>query len=275
MSTVVPSCVAKLGRAEKHLVELKEAIDAYAGSTPDTHPYTVRKGVEGKKKPEVYRLHFRRSPANTDIPLIAADIIYNLRSSLEHLIASMAPAKYRDSLMFPIFWRGVWDPCIDGENKQRRKDRERWAAIDRALPSKAVAHLKRLQPPDDGGQEVHQLRLLNQLSNTDRHTKLPVTVGGLTNFMTRWYMQDGSDKIGIGSAHSGRVLEDKTEIKGAPKGAVNVEIVGTPLVSIRIRKEKIDGRMQWISTEIPDTLSSMHAFISEQIIPPLIEHIRS
>jgi hypothetical protein len=274
MSTVVPSCIAKLGRAEKHLVELEEAIDIYGGSTPDTRPYSVGKRVEGKKKPEVYRLHFTRSPTNTDIPLIAADVIYNLRSSLEHLLASMAPAKDRDSLMFPIFWRGVWEPFVEGENKQRRKDRERWAAIDRALPSSAVAHLKRLQPPDDGGQEVHALRLLNQLSNTDRHTKLPVTLGGLTNFMTKLHMKDGSDKLGIGAAHPGRVMEDKTEIKGAPKGAVNVEIVGTPLVSIRIRKEKIDGRMPWISTEIPDALRGMHSLIGEQVIPPLLEYIR-
>src|ERR1700733_10054402 len=83
-------------------------------------------------------------------------------------MAAMVPSKDRDSCTFPIFWRGVWDPRVPGENAQRQKDRHRWLSIAHALPAEAVAYLKRLQPPDDAltAQEADLLRLLNQLGMT-------------------------------------------------------------------------------------------------------------
>src|SRR5665647_3685417 len=148
MAELVPSFLAKLSRAEKHLADLQAAIDTWAGPP---HPYAVSKRVEGHRKREVYRLEFSRSPANTDIPLIAADAIYNMRSSLEHLIVALAPAKGRDRLTFPIYWRGVWEPSVEGEDKRRRKARHVWRLIEDALPIEAVTRLKQLQPPDDAG----------------------------------------------------------------------------------------------------------------------------
>jgi hypothetical protein len=45
----------------------------------------------------------------------------------------------------------------------------------------AVEALKRLQPPDEptNAESPHGLRLLNQLSNKDRHTRLPVVADGV------------------------------------------------------------------------------------------------
>jgi len=185
MAEIVPSFVGKLDRAETHLVELKAAIERYGGTDPGTRPYTVRKRVESKRKGEVHRLHFTRSVENTDVPYIAADALYNLRASLDHLMAAMVPAKDRDSVMFPIFWRGVERPFIERENEQRRKDRERWLSIARRTQTGAVAFLKRLQPPDDAPnkQTPHALRILNQLANTDRHTKLPIVAHGVDGLL--------------------------------------------------------------------------------------------
>jgi hypothetical protein len=93
MSTaVVPSYLSKLSRAEKHLVDLKEAIDAYAASKP----YAASKGFEGKKQKVVHRLVFKADPANTDIPIIATDVIYNLRSGLSHLMSRLVGNKERN-----------------------------------------------------------------------------------------------------------------------------------------------------------------------------------
>ena len=175
MADIIPSYLAKLTLGPKSTSSIsRDAIDLYGGAGTPSHPYTLRKRVEGHDKREVHRLHFTRSPANTEIPLIAADAIYNMRSSLEHLIAALAPAKDRDRLTFPVYWRGVWEPVAEGDDQRRRKARHVWRAIDKALAPEAVAVLKRLQPPDDAGprEEDHDLRILNRLSNTDRHAEL-------------------------------------------------------------------------------------------------------
>lgn len=276
MDVVVPSFLAKIGRAEKHLVELKDSIERYGGSDADSRPYAVRTRIEGKKKRKVHRLHFTRSPANTDIPVIAADAIYNLRSSLEHLMAAMAPAKGRDSLTFPIFWQGVWEPLVEGENERRRKARHQWRAIDRAIPSDAVAYLKRLQPPDDAGEgEVtHGLRVLNRLSNTDRHSKLPIVAGGLKTMALWWDLEDGTHQIGLASANPDSFVEDDAEIKDAPEGAVDVEIVGTPVVVIRTRQNRVNGKKTWANVELLDALPEALRFIRDEVMPPLLPFVR-
>lgn len=274
MTAIVPSFVAKLDRAEKHIADLNEAIERYGGTHEDaaSRPYTVRARVEGKKKGKVHRLHFTRHPTNTDIPLIAADAIYNLRSSLEHLAASMAPSKDRDSVTFPIFWRGVWDPFVEGENKQRRKDRQRWQTIERALPEDAVAYLKRLQPPDDGGKETHALRILNRFSNADRHTKLPVVAAGLEAMAMTWRMPNGSDVVTVAKANPKGFVENEAELKDCPKGAVNVDCIGTPVVMIRGEQVR---RLYPVNYPLPLTLSDTLKFIREKVVSELHPYVRA
>jgi hypothetical protein len=129
MPAIVPSYIAKISRAKKHLVELHEAIDEYAASSP----YTVSHGVEGKKQKIIHRLVFTAQPENTEIPIIAADVIYNLRSALDHLMSCLVPNKQRSSVIFPVMFQGVWDAPAPGENAERTKLRERWASDTKSL----------------------------------------------------------------------------------------------------------------------------------------------
>src|SRR5215211_1509042 len=107
---VVPSFITKVARAKKHLVDLKTAVDGFAA----THPYTVAETVESKRSRKRRRLQFTATPANTDIPVIAADAIHNLRSSLDHLMSAMVANKDRGSVMFPIYFQGAWDAIVPG-----------------------------------------------------------------------------------------------------------------------------------------------------------------
>lgn len=277
MAELVPSYLAKLNRAEKHLADLDEAISAYSNPADGSRPYTVRKRIEGHGQREVHRLHFTRHPTNTDIPLIAADAIYNMRSSLEHLIAMLAPAKDRDRLTFPIYWRGVWEPVAEGDDQRRKKARHVWRAIDKALPADAVTVLKRLQPPDDAGpeEEDHALRILNRLSNADRHAKLPVAAAGVLKLNTVWRLPDGSEKLGLATADPGHVVEDGAEIKDAPQGAVYVECSGTPLVSIRLREKDMTSHGKTINLEIPGGLTALLGFLRDTLTPLLVPYVRA
>jgi hypothetical protein len=277
MSAIVPSFLAKLDRAETHLMDLNDAIGRYGTPSDLPHPYTVRKRIEGHNKREVYRLHFMRSPANTDIPLIAADAIYNIRSSLEHLIAALAAAKDRDRLTFPVYWRGVWEPCVEGEDKRRRKARHVWRAIEKALPADAVAVLQRLQPPDDAGpdEKDHDLRILNHLSNTDRHAKLPVAASGVRTLQVRWKLPDGSEKAGLSEADPDSFVEDGAEIKDVPDGAVNMEEHGTPVVVIRLREKDVASHGRTVNIEIPGSLEVMVPWLRREVVDRLMPYVRA
>ena len=272
MSAVVPSYLAKLSRAEKHLVDLKAAIDEFAGSTPDTRPYTVRRNIEGKQKREVHRLHFTRSIDNTEVPMIFADALYNLRSSLDHLAGALVPARDRRSVMFPILWRGVEHPAVEGENNQRRKDRERWQTIAKRVHSGALTYLKRLQPPDESPNEEtpHGLRILNQLSNADRHTKLPIYTNGVDHLLMKWRFADGTLNDAFAGADAGFLLEDKAEITGVPKGAVYVEGSGTPRIVIRTGMTDVHGKA---NLPILDFVESTLDFIRDEITPSLVPYL--
>jgi hypothetical protein len=228
-------------RAEKHLVDLNDAIGRYFNSDP----YEVRSRREGKKKVRVHRLHFTAQP-DPMVGLIAADFIYNIRSGLDHLMAAIVPSKDRDSVMFPIFFDGVWGPSGPGENPERTKARERWTTCTRNAAPDAVTYLKRLQPTDeviDDPKTANLLIALNRLSNTDRHKKLPVVSAGLTDvkYVCRLPNEtETTDDQGMTTFAAGipenwiAFLQDEAQIMDVPEDAMEVQLYGTPLVAVRI-----------------------------------------
>lgn len=230
---IVPSYIAKVSRAKEHLIDLQKAVDSYAL----TNPYTVSERIEGKKKPKLRRrLAFTADPANTDIPIIAADAIYNLRSSLDHLMGTLVPKSRRRNVMFPVFFQGVWEGALPGDDKERIKARERWKSYVKGLAPEAIAFLKKAQPPD-GADETHAnlLKTLNEWSNRDRHEKLPIVVPGLRGMMVRFKNPDGTEGSGIGVPQADdAIFKDHTEIRAIPDDAVDVEIAGVPLIAISV-----------------------------------------
>jgi hypothetical protein len=264
IEAVVPSYLKKLARAEKHLADLKTEFKRFA----DRHPYTLAMTVQRQRK--LYRLEFTESPENTDIPIIAADVIYNIRSGLDHLAAALVPAKRRDSTMFPIFWQGVWEDTVPGENEQRAKDRSRWESVTRDMRPEAVTHLQRMQPRVRGDNEeaVSFLRSINQLSNTDRHTKLPLVVTALKNAHVTWRGPDGLPRGGHDPQTDDPAVgvNDGAEINGIPDDAMNVEIVGTPVVVVRVTKPAAE-------LELVPTLEGALPVIRDLGMVPLIPYV--
>ena len=94
--------------------------------------------MEGSKKKRVHRFHFTRQPGD-DVAIVAADFVYNIRSGLDHLAPALVPPAHRTSVMFPIFFQGVWDDPVDGENEQRLKERKRWRTTTRHMHPDARA----------------------------------------------------------------------------------------------------------------------------------------
>jgi hypothetical protein len=262
---LIPSFVAKVSRAKKHLVELEAEVKRFA----DTHPYTVGERIEGKKQRKTRRLVFTADPANKDIPIIAADVIYNLRSALDHLMSSMVAPKDRGSAMFPIYFQGVWEAIVPGENQQRIKNRMRWASDVKTLPDDAITVLKRLQPPDDPREadEPSFLPLINRLSNRDRHTKLPVVAAGLNSIQATFTEADGTVRTMMGDVLPDYVLNNEAEFLDIPDDAVDVKIRGVPVVGIKMGTER--------RVEIPDRLGMLIDYIEGSVFPPLMPFVRA
>ena len=267
MASIVPSYLAKVSRAKEHLVDLQIAVNEFALS----HPYAVRKRVEGKKQKVRWRLEFTSNPTNTPIPILAADAIYNLRSSLDHLMSALVAPKDRGSAMFPVYFQGVWEAIVPGENQQRVKERMRWASDIKTLPDDAVAVLKTLQPPNTAADDptTNLLRLINRLSNRDRHERLPVIAAGLSELQARVRLTSGIVLEAVGVQAVGEAaLQNGAELHDIPDDAVNVEIEGVPVVAI-------PGKLKNRYIEIPRRLVYAADYIETRIIPKLAPHVRS
>ena len=266
MTAIVPSFLAKVSRAKEHLVNLEAEVRRYA----DTNPYTVREGIEGKRK--VHRLVYTSDPANTDIPILTADVVYNLRSSLDHLMSALVTAKDRNKAIFPIYFQGVWDD-IQGENAQRLKERARWASDTKSVRKDAIAILKALQPPDDTGDsdEADLIQFVNRLSNRDRHEKLPVLIGGLKEPMAYWTRRDGTRGRGIGIPALATGFFKHDARLQIPEDAMNVQMEGTTLIAVRVGRDK-RGRDRHL--EIPHHLERAAAFIDQELMPRLMRFVR-
>lgn len=263
---IVPSYIQKVGRAKQHLVELESAIADFAAR----EPYEVRTTIQGKKKRKTRTLEFTASPANTEIPIIAADVIYNLRSALDHLMASLVAPNRRTHVMFPIFFQGVWESLPPRENAKRREARERWASFVKTLPQEPIAILKRLQPPDRGGKpdEVNLLEVVNQLSNRDRHTKLPVVNVGLSEMVVGWPRSDRIFQTSTPPIEAGGYVSDGATLREIPYSAVDVQVKGSLVVAIRIAEKGRD-------IAIPRHLNDAARFIESAVIAKLASYVRA
>jgi hypothetical protein len=265
MTAFLPSYIAKSSRAEKHLIDLEAEIERYASRKP----YNVADSIEGKHQKKVRRLHMTQDVADTDIPILTADAIYNMRSSLDHLMSALVTKNDRNSAIFPLYFQGVWDAIVPGEKPQRVKSRISWASHIKTLPDEAIAFLKTLQPPDDAGDEVqlHRLAVIGRLSNRDRHEKLPVIASGLHTVAIGWEMPDGTSRYGIGRPKPGGFFEDDAMLSKVPEDAMNVKIEGTPTIVIRTHEGGT-------GIKIPEELWGCLRMIRECVIPKLSPYVR-
>jgi hypothetical protein len=262
MAGLVPSYILKGNRAEKHLQDLKIEIGKWA----DTHPYEV--STTHYRKRDVQHLRFTSAPP-PEVGAIAADFVYNIRSGLDHLMGALVPSSQRDSVYFPIYFVGVWEGPIPGEDAERTKARGRWKSDSAKVRPEAVTILKALQPPEDTSKTINTLRAINFISNKDRHQQLPVIFSALGGLRLLW--KDAQGKQYIGPTDFGvpaldrRVAKDGTELN-FPKGVMDMKVAGAPIVAIEISPEA--GSFQ-----IPGIFDNALEMYRERAVMPLIPYI--
>jgi len=146
----------KLKRAERHIQELEAALLAFKRN----NPYKIGTKEDEKTRCLVYYItQAEEIPAA--IPLIAGDILQNLRTALDHLAWQLVPAGDRNSqTAFPIS-----DDATKYSSDKLRK-------ID-GMPKAAADGIDATKPYKGGNDAIWRLHRLN---NIDKH-RLLVTVG--------------------------------------------------------------------------------------------------
>jgi hypothetical protein len=128
----------------------------------DSNPYTIEIKYDPKTRQYVHYLTSVRDVPN-NIPVIAGEVLYNLRSALDHLAFQLVLANAgtpTDKTCFPIF---------DSAQKYKTLSPRKVKGMSHAA-IKAIAGIK----PYKGGNDT--LWRLHKLNNIDKH-RLLVTVG--------------------------------------------------------------------------------------------------
>lgn len=182
MGTSTESWRLKLARAQVHLDELSELLLPYR----ETDEYRMTETTE-QKGILAYRAWSQVVP-NPLLAVVLGDVLFNVRSALDHLAVALVPAKREYRASFPIL---IIDPELVHSNdvKGDADRRQIWEKATAGMSSAAVAIIRRNQPfsippalelsyvtlvPDDA-----VLYLLSRFQNADKHRRLITTAQSL------------------------------------------------------------------------------------------------
>jgi len=231
----------KLNRAQVHLDELSDLLLPYG----EAHEYRITETVE-QKGILSYRAWSRVIP-DPLLAVILGDVLFNVRSALDHLAVALVPKKREYSASFPIL---TIDPDLaHPEDVEGDAARQRvWKKATTGMSSAAVAIIRSNQPfsiapapelsyvtliPDDA-----VLALLSRFQNADKHRRLITTVHSLD-------LAAISVRLGTGEILSPsipKLLPNQSAKDGAvvfrSETEVHVQAKGTTKIAAGISKNK-------------------------------------
>lgn len=194
-----PGIIAKLERAHELVLQLQAEQLRWRGAGPDVREYESRSNQQDSSNPLV-RMEWRLTKAPEPIPLsfaaLLGDVIQNYRASLDYATWAAASDNARDrrpsQVQFPL--------RADAREFGRwLQDRDGWFSSD------AIAVMEASQPYHAQPDQLHPLRVLQVLSNTDKHRLLNVVdqahinLGVFLNPMPssyEWSTADGPVEVG-------------------------------------------------------------------------------
>lgn len=267
----------KVDRAEQHLQEFKAAIDGYAQS----HPYEAVRIVRGAKCHEHancwrYRLHMTQPDATLSI--ICGDVLYNLRSALDHLAVAMVAKGRRYNASFPVVSENIWakqNRRYIVHNPERRRS---FRIAVAGMPVEAVTAIKSIQPYQMGNlAKVAVLYQLNSLNNADKHRQLIAFARGLKDakvaITVRGVPLPGYDlespfvQNDAMVAHGGRDGYPVT-----PEAEMNVQIDGTPVIAVKV--VELDGNRGTGYMDVLHLFDTVIPWLRNQVFPFMEKYAR-
>jgi hypothetical protein len=150
----------KLAWAEHHLKLLDFEVSAFS----EDKPYSLERYDDLKLQLHIMKVRLNDVPDR--VCLVAGDVISCMRSSLDHLVWSLASGpgnvKNADYTQFPIL------DCLNSDT--RKRFRRQTAGV----PELALKEIKTFQPYHRGNAfKTHWLWRLNTLRNVNEHRRVP------------------------------------------------------------------------------------------------------
>lgn len=180
MASGLKSAKIKLIQAEKHLRAIKKCLAIYARSKP----HKIVRKTKGKKKLNVPK------PPPVQISILAGEMVYQMRSGLDHLVfdvikknsnISTIDPEWEEHCEFPIWTK----PLKLGQKTPLPKQK-----FARPLPGIAdapFAFIESVQPYYGVGVVNNALRFLGHLSNIDKHRRLNLVVPRVRQYQSVRY----------------------------------------------------------------------------------------
>lgn len=218
----VESWLLKLARAEQHLANLGTEIGIPKGRNPC--PVGERLNVDGE-----YEYHLQVPGKVTDIvPIVVGELLFNVRSALDHMVCAMIPGDDKGRAQFPIF---DTDPNELDPATGKYADPNAhalWKRHTRGVPDPAKTVLAQLQPHEAARQtgkppQHHTLSILSRLQNADKHRQLLFTEPCL--FQTMVY-PNGVQPFGYtpGLKNGAVIYEHPTKVDVKAEGEVRIPL---------------------------------------------------
>ncbi len=172
------SCRAKLRQARVHRVGLASQIEQYFAITSNRPILSAE--LEPTGVCHIFRIVSVPQVAELQetVAIIVGDCVHNIRSALDHLVFQLACVNKNGKVEFP---HRVQFPIVDTAVAYA-KEAKKWLSEVRkdhqtAIESYQPYHGGAGRPDSWSGPYIHQLALLQQLSNWDKHRLLnPVLI---------------------------------------------------------------------------------------------------
>lgn len=218
----------------------------------ESHEYVVRESVKKNRKGRVwtYRLFSEVEP-DPYLAVVLGDLLYDVRSALDHIAVASVPTRRKYKASFPIF---TVDPekVHPGDEEGDAARLEAWKHRTTGMSDKAMAVVRSVQPYNAQppahlqhiplGPEDHALALLSAFQNADKHRQL-ITIADALD----------PHSLSIRDRESGQLIADTDALRTSgiqthiPKNGavihtgkteVDVQAVGGTLIAVRIGNER-------------------------------------
>ncbi len=224
----------KLERASNHFGDIESMVNTMCGPSP--RRIRVEKNLQGTEW--IYTVHHDLQVPRM-LPVIVGEFLFDVRSSLDHLMAVCVSIGAEDKSQFPIFTQDIWAAgSSQKETKRLESNRATWDRYTQGAKPEVIAFLRSVQPyqralHNAANPEDHALAILNEFQNADKHRQLGIVSTGLTGISAAVIESNGRRvDLGLSPVGSDEMLPDGARCLSTQK-EVDVEITGTVKVAMR------------------------------------------
>jgi hypothetical protein len=251
---VTPSWRRKLDRAKHHLGHFQDRIAPIKERRTYPAPKTIEPYNDGIAY--VYRLQIPE-PDDPLLPILAGDLMFNLRSALDHVLVAVVPEdKVTRHTAFPIFTDDINERDASGKYVQP-KARQAFRRKTSHVPQRAMAAVEWAQPYNLERQgldpQYGALAILSAFQNADKHRQLVLLSSGLRAPVV-WQVHPDGHRVRVEPdppLPPNHVLGDRAEV-GASLVATQVKMEAEGALDILIGN-RLDGPYH----ACPDALEAM------------------